>query len=100
MSTFISLLNFTEQGIHGYQDTVKRAEGTREAARSLGGQVKEIYWTLGPYDAVVIAEFPDDESATAFGLKTGSLGNVRTCTLRSFNRDELRPIIERAAAAG
>ena len=100
MPTYISLINWTNQGVRDFQDTVKRAEVVGGVARSLGGHLRDIYWTLGPYDIVVIAEFPDDEAATAFGLKAGSLGNVRTCTLRSFNRDELRPIIERATAAG
>jgi uncharacterized protein with GYD domain len=100
MPTYISLINWTDQGIRNFQDTLKRAEAVGEIARSLGGQMRDLYWTLGPYDAVMISEFPDDEAATAFGLKGGSLGNIRTCTLRSFNRDELRPIIERATAAG
>jgi uncharacterized protein with GYD domain len=99
MARYVLLLNWTDQGIREYQDTTKRAERTTEIARSLGGNLKELYWTLGPYDSVAVADFPDDEAATAFGLKAGSLGNIRTTTLRAFDSEELRPIIDRSASA-
>ncbi len=47
----------------------------------------------GRYDAVVISEAPNDEVVTKFALVTGSLGNVRTETLRAFTEDEYRTII-------
>jgi len=98
MAKYVFLINWTEQGIHEYQDTTKRAERAREWARSLGGDVKEFYWTLGPYDLVAVAEFPDDETVTAWGLKVGALGAVRTTTLRAFNTEEIRPIVERSTS--
>jgi uncharacterized protein with GYD domain len=51
----------------------------------MGGTLKDIYWTVGPYDIVTIAEF--HATGTAFLLALGSQGNVRTTTLRAFNRD-------------
>ncbi|MBD0357199.1 MAG: GYD domain-containing protein, partial [Rubrobacter sp.] len=44
---------------------------------------------------VAIGEAPDDESATAFALELGSAGNVRTTTLRAYDREEMSRIIER-----
>jgi uncharacterized protein with GYD domain len=43
-------------------------------------------------DIVATVEAPDDETVTAAMLKVASLGNVRTTTLRAFNRDELTAI--------
>jgi uncharacterized protein with GYD domain len=40
-------------------------------------------------------EASDDEALTAFLLQLGSLGNVRTQTLRAFSADEMSRIIER-----
>lgn len=98
MAKYVVLINWTDQGIREYQDTAKRAGRVTEWARSLGGNIKDLYWTLGPYDIVVTAEFPDDEAATAFGLKSASLGTVRSTTLRAFDSTELQSIIERSTA--
>jgi uncharacterized protein with GYD domain len=61
----------------------------------MGGKIKDIYWTVGPYDLVVVAEFPDDATGTAFLLALGSQGNVRTTTLRAFNSDEVAEILQK-----
>jgi uncharacterized protein with GYD domain len=55
----------------------------------------QTYWTVGPYDLVAIGEAPDDESATAFALDLGSVGNVRTTTMRAYDRDQMSGIIQR-----
>jgi uncharacterized protein with GYD domain len=96
MPTYISLINWTEKGIGQFSDTVDRAEAGKQLAAKLGGSLKEIYWTIGPYDIVAISEAPDDESATAFALALGSQGNVRTTTMRAFSGDEMRGIIAKA----
>jgi uncharacterized protein with GYD domain len=62
----------------------------------MGGEVKNLVWTMGAYDLVAITEAPDDETAVAVALKVASLGNVRTTTLRGFDRKEVESIIERA----
>jgi uncharacterized protein with GYD domain len=96
MATFISLVNWTEQGIKDYRESVHRAEMSEKAAEQLGGTVKEVYWTTGPYDLVAVGEFPDEETGAAYLLRLGALGNLRTTTLRAFNKDEMRGIIDKA----
>jgi uncharacterized protein with GYD domain len=97
MPTFIGLINWTDQGIKSYKETVDRAARAEEIAQTVGGRVVDIYWTLGEHDIVVIFEAPDDETATAFLLATGSQGNIRTKTLRAFDRDEMQRILEKTA---
>ena len=60
MPTFISLFNWTEQGIRDVKDTAKRAEAFRSLTQAAGGSVKYIYWTMGRYDGVIVFEAPDD----------------------------------------
>ena len=96
MPTYVSLINWTEKGVAEFKDTVDRAEAGKALAGKFGGTLKEIYWTIGPYDLVAISEAPDDESATAFALTLSSQGNVRTTTLRAFSGDEMRGIIAKA----
>ncbi len=91
----VSLIDWTDRGVSDFKATVDRAEGAREAAKQLGGDY-EVYWTMGQHDLVVVAEFPDDESATAFLLKLGSMGNVRSKSMRAFIAAEMRDIIGRA----
>ena len=93
MPTYVSLINWTEKGAAGFKDTVARAEAANGLAAGFGGALKEIYWTLGPYDIVVVSEAPDDESATAFALTLAAQGNVRTTTMRAFDSDEMKGII-------
>jgi uncharacterized protein with GYD domain len=92
MPTYISLINWTEQGIGAFRDTVDRADAAQQLAAKFGGSF-EAYWTVGPYDIVAISTFPDEESATAYALMLGSGGNLRTNTLRAFSGDEMRSII-------
>ncbi|HWQ23957.1 MAG TPA: GYD domain-containing protein [Gaiellaceae bacterium] len=97
MATYVSLISWTDQGIRGFKDTVDRAEAGKQLAAAFGGALKEIYWTLGPYDIVAVSEAPDDETATAFALALSSQGNVRTTTMRAFSAEEMRGIVARAA---
>ncbi len=93
MATYISLTNFTDQGIRNVKDTAKRADAVKELAKKFGVTAKEFFWTLGSYDVVAIFEAPDDASMTAFGLAIGAGGNVRTETLRAFSREEMNGIL-------
>ena len=92
MATYISLVNFTDQGIRGVKDSPKRAEAVKAVAKKLGVTVKEIYWTVGRYDVVVVFE-GEDEAVTSTLLKIGSLGNVRSETLRAFSAAEMGRIL-------
>jgi uncharacterized protein with GYD domain len=63
------------------------------AAANLGIKIKDIYWTMGAFDAVFTAEAPDDETMTAFAASMGSLGNIRTQTMRAFSAQEMNQIL-------
>jgi uncharacterized protein with GYD domain len=91
--TFISLLNWTDKGIANYKDTVTRAQDAMRAAAGMGGAIRDIFWTVGPYDLVTVADFPDDATATAFLLALSSGGNVRTATMRAYGAEEMSQII-------
>jgi uncharacterized protein with GYD domain len=97
MATYIALINWTDQGIRNFKDTAKRFAAFNELAAKHGGAAKEAYWTIGPYDIVVTLEAPDDASLTAMLLELGSIGNVRTTTLRAFNQDEIQAIIDKTS---
>lgn len=97
MPKFIGLFRFTDQGIRNYQGTVDRTKNATEAIAKMGGKLQTVHWTLGEYDVVSLMEFPDDETAAAFSLQVGALGNARVTTLRAFDPDEMGKIIAKAS---
>ncbi len=95
MPTYVALLNFTDEGIRTVRDTLERTDRAAGLAEKHGARLVQTYWTVGLYDIVAVLEASDDESATAFLLEVGSLGAVRTTTLRAYNREEMSGIIQR-----
>ena len=55
MPTYISLINWTEQGVRNFAGTVSRSKSASELAERLGGRLVKIYWTVGQYDLVAVA---------------------------------------------
>jgi uncharacterized protein with GYD domain len=94
MPIYLILGNYTDQGIRNIKETTKRAEGFRALAKKMGVTVKEIYWTMGRYDIATIIDAPDDATASRLLLAAGSMGNVRTETLRAYTADEIGSILK------
>ncbi|MDP8977008.1 MAG: GYD domain-containing protein [Actinomycetota bacterium] len=97
MASYVILANWTDQGVRAFGDTLERAEAVSGLMERMGGRMTSIHWTLGAYDVVVTAEFPDDETATAAALRISAQGNVRTTSMRAFTREEMRGIVDRAS---
>jgi uncharacterized protein with GYD domain len=93
MKTYVSLVNWTDQGIKEFRQTVDRAEEFSKLVQNSGGRVREMMWTVGEYDMVCIADFPDEETGVAALLKAGSLGNIRSNTLPAFSAEEMSAIL-------
>src|SRR3954468_19634217 len=93
MATFVVLASCTDQGIRNVKETIARAEAFKDLAKKSGVAVKDMYWTLGRHDVVVICEAADDESSTALMLSVASRGYVRSETLRAFSFDEMKNVI-------
>lgn len=99
MATFITTIKFTQQGIHDIAHSTKRANAFKTEAKKLGAKVKEIYWTLGEHDGLLILEAPDEETATAAVLRLGSTGNVQTSTIRAYTASEMEKILAKVASS-
>ena len=93
MVSAVMLLNWTDHGIKNVKESPKRLDGVKKLAKELGGEVKSFYMTLGVYDLVLIVDMPNNDKLASFGLKLGSLGNVRSTTLKAFPEDDYRRII-------
>jgi len=94
MPTYISLMTYTDQGLRNIKKSPGRVDAARKLAEELGGNMGDLYLTMGAYDLVAISEFPDDATAATFVLKLGALGNVRTTTVKAFPENAYRKILE------
>jgi len=93
MAKYIILMNWTEQGIRNVKDSPKRLDSGRAVAKKLGIEMNDFYMTMGAHDMVAHLDAPSDEVVAKFILGLGTLGNVRTTTLKAFSEDEYRKII-------
>lgn len=93
MNKYISLIEFTQEGIQNITDSPDRLSKNQEIAESLGCEIVDFSLTLGQYDAVAIVEAPDAETVTQLGVRVAQEGAVRTETLRAFSGEEYLDII-------
>jgi len=94
MPRYVALVSFTEQGVRDIKNSLKRADRFKKLAAKHKVKVREIHWTIGKYDIVVIFDAPSDAAMSALTLENASLGNVRTETLRAYTREEFAAILK------
>ena len=94
MATYVVLATLTDQGARTMQDLARRLENARATFRAHGAEMKQLYFSMGAYDYVVIAEAPDDETMTRVSLAVSSQGNVRTNSFRVFTEAETLKLVE------
>ena len=95
MALYVVLANFTDKGVHEAKDTISRADKFKAMAKNAGVTVKDMFWTIGPFDVVVVCDAPDDELATALSLSTAARGYVRTQTLRAFTAADMSRVLDK-----
>ncbi len=95
MPIYITLYNWTEQGIKNVKGAPARIKESIKSAEAAGGKVLGVYMTMGEYDLVAISEAPSDETISAALLAQGMLGNVRSTTLKAFTVDQFAEIIKK-----
>lgn len=93
MTTYIMLLNWTEQGAKNLRESPKRLDAARKSLEEMGGSIKEFYLTMGETDLVAVCEAPDDAVMARFTLALGMSGNVRSRTMKAFPETAYRELI-------
>lgn len=94
MPTYVTLVNFTDEGRENIDELPDHIERIKQLKRSLGGEPKGFFLTLGQYDLVAFSEMPDDESVAQVELTAAMEGEVETEVLRAFSMDEVRDILK------
>ena len=99
MPTYVTLYTLTDQGIRNIRQAPNRLQSAIKAVEAAGGKLLSFYLTMGQYDYVIVSEAPNDEAVAALALSIGSLGNVRSTTMRAFTQQEYVNIIKKLPAA-
>jgi uncharacterized protein with GYD domain len=93
VTTYVLLLDWTEQGIKAVRDSPKRLDAAKKELVDMGGSFREVFLTMGDHDMVAICEAPDDAVIARFALRLSMAGNMRTRTLKAFPESAYREII-------
>ena len=88
-------MKLTEQGVKDIKNASQRIEQAVKTAEVMGGKMIGFYTTIGEYDYVAIGECPSDEVMMTFLMGLGSLGNVRTTTLKAFTKEEFAKLVKK-----
>jgi uncharacterized protein with GYD domain len=93
MPTYIALVTYTDHGMRHIRESPKRLDQAKALLKSMGGEFKAFYMTMGNYDLIAIYEAPDDAISARFTLMLGIAGNVRSTTLKAFPEQAYREIV-------
>ena len=89
---FVVLGNWTEQGIRNIKEAPKRDKVAKDMVEKAGGKMQTLY-TLGKCDFVSIIELPKEDDIMGILLCLGSMGNVRTTTMKAWKESELAKML-------
>jgi len=92
--TYVVLYRFTDQGLKGIKDTVRRAREVRAENEKRGFKVVGTYWTQGRYDLVSIVDAPSEEAMLAGLFNIAATGNVHSETLRAHTEAEMERALQ------
>jgi uncharacterized protein with GYD domain len=93
MPTYVTLFQWTDQGVRSVKDTPARFEAAKKLVQAGGGKILGLYVTMGQYDIVAVSEGPSDETAAAIALSIAAKGNVKSTTMRAFTESEFAAIL-------
>ncbi len=100
MPKYLVQASITKEGIREVL-TKARGTGLREAvtkfAESAGGKIEAFYFSFGQYDAVVIADYPDNASAVAVSVAASGAGAVHLTLTALVTPAEMDQAIEKSA---
>ena len=96
MAKYIALIQWTDKGIKEIKESPNRADKAKALAKSLGGELQQMFMTLGHYDMVAVLDMPNDDAMAKFALGSAASGHIRTTTLKAFDEASYRNLVASA----
>ena len=79
MPRYLVQVGYSSEAMAGMiKNPEDRTPAVRAAIESLGGKLECLYLAFGEYDAVGIAEIPDNVTAVALAMAIGATGRYRS----------------------
>jgi uncharacterized protein with GYD domain len=94
MATYVMMMKLTDHGAKTIKEAPSRVEAAQKNLEKMGGKLVGFYLTTGEYDYLAIGEAPNDQVLLTFLLGLGSLGTVRTTTIKAFSLEELTAAVK------
>ena len=86
MATYVTMLNYSAEGVRGI--SAARTAEVKEAIKRAGGKFLHGYDLLGSYDAMIIAEYPDERAAMKANIELNKLIGVSSNSMIAIPIDE------------
>ncbi len=98
MPKFLFEASYTVEGLKGVQREggTSRRDAVVKAVESAGGRLERFYFAFGDHDAFVIADLPDNTSATAVALTVGAAGGASVRTVVLLAPEEVDAAVQRS----
>ena len=93
MPIFVILAKYTTQGVKDIKKAPERFKAAQQVAKSVGAEIKDVFYTFGRYDFVSIVEGPSVESAMKGLFMLGAQGAIKTETLVGLSLDDAHKVI-------
>lgn len=90
MPKYLFQATYSADGVKGLEKdkAAGRKEALSKAVEYLGGKLEAFYLSFGESDWVLLADMPDNTSATAFSLAVSGSGLLRTTTTPLITAEE------------
>ena len=90
---FMLSAKFTDQGVRGLKDAPKRAQASRDLAKKMGVEIKQVYMTTGDSDLVFLVETANGDNMLKFAMALGMQGNLHTKTARAWPMEDFMKLV-------
>jgi uncharacterized protein with GYD domain len=91
MPKYLITGSYSSEGLHGLirEGGASRREAVNQLIQGLGGRLEAFYYTFGSDDTLVIADLPDNVTATSVSLAANASGAVRINTTVLLTPEEV-----------
>ena len=90
MPTYVTLYNYRGP-VEGAGP--ERFKKVAEIAAEENGEILQVYGLLGPYDALTLTKFPDNQAAMKAAARVGNLINAKTFTMPAIDQEDFLKLI-------
>ena len=91
MPKYLLQVRYTTQGAQGLlkEGGSSRRDLVKNLTEAAGGKLEAFYFAFGEDDVIVIAEFPDNTTATAVSLNVSASGGASIRTTQLLEPEEI-----------